>query len=47
MKQAGIPVQGDRREGLMHDKFVIIDRSQVLTGSMNFTLNGPIATITT
>ena len=40
LKQAGIPVLGDRREGLMHDKFVIIDRSQVWTGSMNFTLNG-------
>lgn len=40
LKQAGIPVLGDRREGLMHDKFVILDRSQVWTGSMNFTLNG-------
>jgi phosphatidylserine/phosphatidylglycerophosphate/cardiolipin synthase-like enzyme len=40
LKQAGIPVLGDRREGLMHDKFVIIDRSQVWTGSMNFSLNG-------
>jgi phosphatidylserine/phosphatidylglycerophosphate/cardiolipin synthase-like enzyme len=40
LKQALIPVLGDRREGLMHDKFVIIDRSQVWTGSMNFTLNG-------
>jgi phosphatidylserine/phosphatidylglycerophosphate/cardiolipin synthase-like enzyme len=40
LKQALIPVLGDRREGLMHNKFVIIDRSQVWTGSMNFTLNG-------
>ncbi len=35
LKEAGIPVLGDRREGLMHNKFVIIDRQQVWTGSMN------------
>ena len=34
---AGIPILGDRREGLMHDKFVVIDRQEVWTGSMNFT----------
>src|SRR3970282_2160160 len=34
-----IPVLGDRRQGLMHDKFVIIDRLEVWTGSMNFTIN--------
>lgn len=38
--QAGIPVLGDRREGLMHDKFVILDREEVWTGSMNLTVNG-------
>ena len=37
LKAAGIPILGDRREGLMHNKFVVIDRSQVWTGSMNFT----------
>ncbi|NOY97806.1 MAG: DUF1669 domain-containing protein [Chloroflexi bacterium] len=37
---AGISVLGDRREGLMHDKFVIIDRSEVWVGSMNFTVSG-------
>ena len=40
LKEAGIEVLGDRREGLMHDKFVIIDRSEVWTGSMNFTTGG-------
>jgi phosphatidylserine/phosphatidylglycerophosphate/cardiolipin synthase-like enzyme len=38
--EAGIPVLGDRREGLMHDKFVVIDRSEVWMGSMNFTFSG-------
>jgi phosphatidylserine/phosphatidylglycerophosphate/cardiolipin synthase-like enzyme len=38
--EAGIEVLGDRREGLMHHKFVVIDRYEVWTGSMNFTLNG-------
>jgi phosphatidylserine/phosphatidylglycerophosphate/cardiolipin synthase-like enzyme len=37
LKDAGIEVLGDRLEGLMHDKFVVIDRSEVWTGSMNFT----------
>ncbi len=40
LKDAGIPILGDRREGLMHNKFVIIDRSEVWTGSMNFTTSG-------
>jgi phosphatidylserine/phosphatidylglycerophosphate/cardiolipin synthase-like enzyme len=38
--EAGIPVVGDNRDGLMHDKFVIIDRSEVWMGSMNFTDSG-------
>ena len=37
---AGIPVLGDRREGLMHNKFAVIDNSVVWTGSMNFTDSG-------
>jgi phosphatidylserine/phosphatidylglycerophosphate/cardiolipin synthase-like enzyme len=35
---AGIPVLGDRREGLMHNKFTVIDRMEVWTGSMNYTI---------
>lgn len=38
--EAGIPVIGDRRESLMHNKFVVIDSHEVWTGSMNFTVNG-------
>ena len=40
LKDAGIPILGDRREGLMHDKFMVIDNSEVWTGSMNFTDSG-------
>lgn len=40
LKQAGIEVLGDRHEGLMHDKFVVIDHAEVWTGSMNFTTGG-------
>jgi len=36
----GIPVVSDRRESLMHNKFVIIDSHEIWTGSMNFTVNG-------
>jgi phosphatidylserine/phosphatidylglycerophosphate/cardiolipin synthase-like enzyme len=38
--EAGISILGDRREGLMHDKFVVIDGSEVWMGSMNFTDSG-------
>jgi phosphatidylserine/phosphatidylglycerophosphate/cardiolipin synthase-like enzyme len=37
---AGIPIIGDQHEGLMHNKFIVIDRSVVWTGSMNFTVGG-------
>ncbi|GAB4579094.1 MAG: phospholipase D-like domain-containing protein [Anaerolineales bacterium] len=37
---AGIPIVADTSdEGWMHNKFVILDRQGVWTGSMNFTLN--------
>ena len=38
--EAGIPVVGDEQDGLMHDKFIIIDRSEVWIGSMNYTDSG-------
>ena len=40
MVEAGIPIIGDNREGLMHNKFIVIDRSEVWTGSLNFTDSG-------
>jgi phosphatidylserine/phosphatidylglycerophosphate/cardiolipin synthase-like enzyme len=40
IQEAGIPIVGDQREGLMHNKFVVIDRAEVWTGSMNYTTNG-------
>lgn len=40
LKDAGIPILGDRREGLMHDKFVVIDGSEVWAGGMNYTDSG-------
>jgi phosphatidylserine/phosphatidylglycerophosphate/cardiolipin synthase-like enzyme len=43
LADAGIPILGDRREGLMHNKFIIIDNSEVWMGSMNFTDSGAYA----
>jgi phosphatidylserine/phosphatidylglycerophosphate/cardiolipin synthase-like enzyme len=37
---AGIVVIDDRRPGIMHHKFLVIDRNEVWTGSMNMTVNG-------
>ncbi len=38
--EAGIPIVGDGRQGLMHDKFIVIDKSEVWLGSMNYTDSG-------
>jgi phosphatidylserine/phosphatidylglycerophosphate/cardiolipin synthase-like enzyme len=38
--EAGIPIVGDNTDGLMHDKFIVIDRSEVWMGSMNYTDDG-------
>jgi len=40
MIEAGIPIIGDNRQGLMHDKFLVIDKSEVWLGAMNFTDSG-------
>ena len=40
IQDAGIPIIGDQGEGLMHDKFIVLDRSEVWTGSMNYTTSG-------
>lgn len=36
----GITIIGDRREGLMHNKFIVIDGQLVWTGSLNLTGSG-------
>lgn len=38
--RAGVPVIEDERAAIMHNKFVVIDRSVVWTGSWNLTTNG-------
>jgi phosphatidylserine/phosphatidylglycerophosphate/cardiolipin synthase-like enzyme len=40
LESAGIEVLGDQRPGIMHHKFIVIDRQEVWTGSMNLTING-------
>jgi phosphatidylserine/phosphatidylglycerophosphate/cardiolipin synthase-like enzyme len=39
LKQAGIPIVGDQRQGIMHHKFAVRDRAEVWTGSWNMTEN--------
>ena len=38
--EAGVPIVGDNQDGLMHNKFMVIDKSEVWLGSMNFTDSG-------
>jgi phosphatidylserine/phosphatidylglycerophosphate/cardiolipin synthase-like enzyme len=40
LQSANIPIVGDHLAGLMHNKFVVIDRAEVWTGSMNYTQLG-------
>ncbi len=40
LNEAGIPMVGDERSAIMHNKFVIVDQAAVWTGSWNFTPNG-------
>ncbi|KPL80065.1 hypothetical protein ADN00_01985 [Ornatilinea apprima] len=39
LQDAGISVRADSPDGLMHNKFAVIDAADVWTGSMNFTAN--------
>ncbi len=39
LMDAGIPVVTDNRSALMHDKFMILDSSYIITGSWNYTIN--------
>ena len=39
LRAAGVPVVDDRRDALMHNKFMVFDDAAVWTGSMNFTEN--------
>ena len=40
LKEAGIPVIDDQQHGLMNNRFIVIDHSQVWTGSLNYTSSG-------
>lgn len=50
LKQAGIKIiddtaDGSKGSGLMHHKFMVVDRQTVITGSANFTLSGLVGDI--
>jgi len=39
LDRAGIPIVEDKREAIMHDKFIVLDHAIVWTGSWNLTVN--------
>jgi len=40
LREAGIPVIDDQQQGLMNNRFIVIDHSQVWTGSVDYTVSG-------
>lgn len=40
LEAAGVPIVYDNRSAFMHNKFMIVDSSTVLTGSTNWSMNG-------
>jgi phosphatidylserine/phosphatidylglycerophosphate/cardiolipin synthase-like enzyme len=40
IRAAGVPIVGDQRSALMHNKFIVRDQQAVWTGSLNFTVSG-------
>ncbi|XP_066433963.1 mitochondrial cardiolipin hydrolase-like [Eleutherodactylus coqui] len=38
LRKAGIPVRHNQSSGFMHHKFAVVDKSIVITGSMNWTM---------
>ena len=40
MMEDGIRIVGDNSDGLMHNKFIVIDKAEVWLGSLNFTDSG-------
>ncbi|MCB9444142.1 MAG: hypothetical protein H6669_07880 [Ardenticatenaceae bacterium] len=40
LRRGGISVVEDKRTGLMHDKFIVVDGRYVWMGSLNYTTNG-------
>lgn len=39
LKKEGVPIVPDKRQPIMHNKFVVVDGQAVWTGSWNFTIN--------
>lgn len=43
LESAGIPVTTDTTSQLMHNKFIVVDRLEVVTGSFNFTKSATVS----